>query len=191
VPDWLEPVPGTESSPLQLYRFCTEALSPLPDCMRRALIPPRFLEAASRLDCVNDLFVILSVRPETKHEPSSQSVSCRKFARYGLGPQGSVWSLATGSGDCRGAELRNRNSPPSRSSVPRTCRPFCRPGRSAFTPRAVLPAASPFPTDGPTWQAMRLSRNRRWGHPDLIRLVEKLSREAAARMAGPACWSAT
>ncbi|MBA3446370.1 MAG: penicillin-insensitive murein endopeptidase [Pseudaminobacter sp.] len=34
-------------------------------------------------------------------------------------------------------------------------------------------------TDGPTWQAMRLSRNRRWGHPTMIRLVEKLSREAA------------
>ncbi|MGB3389837.1 MAG: penicillin-insensitive murein endopeptidase [Pseudaminobacter sp.] len=35
-------------------------------------------------------------------------------------------------------------------------------------------------TDGPTWQAMRLSRNRRWGHPTMIRLVEKLSRDAVA-----------
>lgn len=35
-------------------------------------------------------------------------------------------------------------------------------------------------TDGPTWQAMRLSRNRRWGHPTMIALVEKLSRAAAA-----------
>ena len=34
--------------------------------------------------------------------------------------------------------------------------------------------------DGPTWQAMRLSRNRRWGHPTMIRLVEKLSRDAVA-----------
>jgi penicillin-insensitive murein DD-endopeptidase len=33
-------------------------------------------------------------------------------------------------------------------------------------------------TDGPTWQAMRLSRNRRWGHPKMITLVEKLSRAA-------------
>ncbi len=33
-------------------------------------------------------------------------------------------------------------------------------------------------TDGPTWQAMRLSRNRRWGHPTMVRLVEKLSRDA-------------
>lgn len=34
--------------------------------------------------------------------------------------------------------------------------------------------------DGPRWQAMRLSRNRRWGHPELIRTVERLSRDAAA-----------
>jgi penicillin-insensitive murein endopeptidase len=33
-------------------------------------------------------------------------------------------------------------------------------------------------TDGPDWQAMRLSRNRRWGHPDMIALLERLSREA-------------
>src|SRR5262245_21330897 len=35
-------------------------------------------------------------------------------------------------------------------------------------------------TDGPTWQAMRLSRNRRWGHPAMINLIERLSREAVA-----------
>jgi len=34
-------------------------------------------------------------------------------------------------------------------------------------------------TDGPTWQAMRLSRNRRWGHPKMIGLLEKLSRDGA------------
>lgn len=35
-------------------------------------------------------------------------------------------------------------------------------------------------TDGPTWQAMRLSRNRRWGHPTMIKVVERLSRDAVA-----------
>ena len=33
-------------------------------------------------------------------------------------------------------------------------------------------------TDGPHWQAMRLSRNRRWGHPEMIALLERFSREA-------------
>lgn len=32
--------------------------------------------------------------------------------------------------------------------------------------------------DGPNWQAMRLSRNRRWGHPEMIATLERLSREA-------------
>lgn len=33
--------------------------------------------------------------------------------------------------------------------------------------------------DGPNWQAMRLSRNRRWGHPELIATVEQLATDAA------------
>ncbi|WP_299147320.1 penicillin-insensitive murein endopeptidase [uncultured Tateyamaria sp.] len=32
---------------------------------------------------------------------------------------------------------------------------------------------------GPTWQAMRLSRNRNWGHPELVDMVKKLSVKAA------------
>ncbi len=34
------------------------------------------------------------------------------------------------------------------------------------------------PETGPTWQAMRLSRNRNWGHPDTIAFIQRLSREA-------------
>ena len=34
------------------------------------------------------------------------------------------------------------------------------------------------PETGPTWQAMRLSRNRNWGHPDAIAYVQELSRKA-------------
>lgn len=34
------------------------------------------------------------------------------------------------------------------------------------------------PETGPTWQAMRLSRNRNWGHPEMIAFVQDLSREA-------------
>ena len=38
------------------------------------------------------------------------------------------------------------------------------------------------PETGPTWQAMRLSRNRNWGHPQLVDFLVGLSR--AAREAG-------
>jgi len=34
------------------------------------------------------------------------------------------------------------------------------------------------PETGPTWQAMRLSRNRNWGHPETIAFVQDLSRAA-------------
>lgn len=35
------------------------------------------------------------------------------------------------------------------------------------------------PETGPTWQAMRLSRNRNWGHPTTINFIQKLSAKAA------------
>ncbi len=41
--------------------------------------------------------------------------------------------------------------------------------------RGCFSGAKTLPVDGPTWQAMRLSRNRRWGHPTLVRILEDLS----------------
>lgn len=34
------------------------------------------------------------------------------------------------------------------------------------------------PVNGPTWQVMRLSRNRNWGHPALIKTLEHLAKKA-------------
>ncbi|MCO8143874.1 penicillin-insensitive murein endopeptidase [Rhodovulum tesquicola] len=34
------------------------------------------------------------------------------------------------------------------------------------------------PETGPTWQAMRLSRNRNWGHPETIAFIRRFSAEA-------------
>lgn len=48
-----------------------------------------------------------------------------------------------------------------------------------FYSKGCISGAIAIPTDGPTWQAMRLSRNRRWGHPQMIALVERLSKDAA------------
>ena len=44
--------------------------------------------------------------------------------------------------------------------------------------RGCLAGAVALPVDGPAWQAMRLSRNRNWGHPKLISLVEQLANES-------------
>jgi penicillin-insensitive murein endopeptidase len=48
-----------------------------------------------------------------------------------------------------------------------------------FYAKGCLAGAAALPIDGPAWQAMRLSRNRNWGHPDLVALVEKLGIEAS------------
>lgn len=51
-----------------------------------------------------------------------------------------------------------------------------------IAPRAIggyaggcLAGARALPIDGPAWQAMRLDRNRNWGHPDLVRWVERFA----------------
>jgi len=41
-----------------------------------------------------------------------------------------------------------------------------------------LSGAVPLPVDGPAWQEMRLSRNRNWGHPELIALIERFGLDA-------------
>jgi penicillin-insensitive murein DD-endopeptidase len=41
-----------------------------------------------------------------------------------------------------------------------------------------LAGAIALPINGPTWQVMRLSRNRNWGHPNLIAFLERLAEKA-------------
>ncbi|WP_417250383.1 penicillin-insensitive murein endopeptidase [Celeribacter sp.] len=47
--------------------------------------------------------------------------------------------------------------------------------------KGCVGGAVQLPETGPTWQAMRLSRNRNWGHTTLIDFVKDLSRKAAAQ----------
>jgi penicillin-insensitive murein DD-endopeptidase len=54
-----------------------------------------------------------------------------------------------------------------------------------FYAKGCLAGGTALPIDGPAWQAMRLSRNRNWGHPELVSLVEKLGTEAQARDGWP------
>ncbi|MEO1066389.1 MAG: penicillin-insensitive murein endopeptidase [Pseudomonadota bacterium] len=44
--------------------------------------------------------------------------------------------------------------------------------------RGCLAGGTNIEIDGPAWQVMRLSRNRNWGHPSLIRYVERLAKDA-------------
>jgi penicillin-insensitive murein DD-endopeptidase len=44
--------------------------------------------------------------------------------------------------------------------------------------KGCLAGGVSIPVNGPAWQAMRLSRNRNWGHPALVGLVQRLAIEA-------------
>src|SRR5437660_11915898 len=44
-----------------------------------------------------------------------------------------------------------------------------------FYAKGCIAGAEALPINGDTWQVMRLSRNRNWGHPQLIALLERLS----------------
>ena len=48
-----------------------------------------------------------------------------------------------------------------------------------FYAKGCLAGAASLPVDGPYWQAMRLSRNRHYGHPALVAYLERLAKTAA------------
>ena len=48
-----------------------------------------------------------------------------------------------------------------------------------FYSKGCLAGAKALPINGKTWQVMRLSRNRNWGHPNLVDMLERLSTKGA------------
>ena len=46
-----------------------------------------------------------------------------------------------------------------------------------FYTRGCLAGGVALPINGKTWQVMRLSRNRNWGHPELIAFMERLAQK--------------
>ena len=41
--------------------------------------------------------------------------------------------------------------------------------------RGCLAGGMALPVNGPTWQVMRLSRNRNWAHPEMIKVLERIA----------------
>jgi penicillin-insensitive murein DD-endopeptidase len=54
-----------------------------------------------------------------------------------------------------------------------------------FYAKGCLAGAKPLPVDGPGWQAMRLSRNRMWGHPSLVTYIEQFAKDAKEKDGWP------
>jgi penicillin-insensitive murein endopeptidase len=47
-----------------------------------------------------------------------------------------------------------------------------------FYSKGCLAGGEALPINGKTWQVMRLSRNRNWGHPELVQFLERLANQA-------------
>jgi penicillin-insensitive murein endopeptidase len=68
---------------------------------------------------------------------------------------------------------------PAKQLFGRETTPTPPPTRSiGFYSKGCIAGAVALPINGPTWQVMRLSRNRFWGHPNLIRFIERLADKA-------------
>src|SRR6202007_2103788 len=77
--------------------------------------------------------------------------------------------------------LQNPDAPstPAKELFARKSTPFPGPSRSIggyFD--GCLAGGVPLPITGPAWQVMRLSRNRNWGNPQLVRFIERLATSA-------------
>jgi len=82
------------------------------------------------------------------------------------------------------AKPENRSTP-ARELFARKTTPAALPTRSiGFYTKGCLAGAVALPLNGETWQVMRVSRNRNWGHPILVQFIEQLS-ERAARSGWP------
>jgi penicillin-insensitive murein endopeptidase len=66
-------------------------------------------------------------------------------------------------------ELFARKSEPTKAA----------PRAIGFYAHGCLTGGEALPINGPTWQVMRLSRNRNWGHPRLVRFLKHLADKGA------------
>jgi penicillin-insensitive murein endopeptidase len=74
--------------------------------------------------------------------------------------------------------LANPDSPttPAKELFARRTEPLAGAARSiGFYANGCLAGGVALPISGPTWQVMRLSRNRNWGNPELIEFLERFA----------------
>src|SRR5712675_3459866 len=77
--------------------------------------------------------------------------------------------------------LTNPDAPsiPAKELFARKSTPIPGPSRSIGGDfNGCLAGAESLPITGPTWPVMRLSRNRKWGTPQLIRFIERFATNA-------------
>ncbi len=90
-----------------------------------------------------------------------------------------AWILALAAALLAGMPAVVRADEPAKQAFGKQALPAAaRPQSIGFYSKGCMAGAVAIPVDGPHWQVMRLSRNRRWGHPELIRTIESLAVKA-------------
>ena len=75
--------------------------------------------------------------------------------------------------------IKARNDVPAKQLFGKASEPApLKPRAIGSYARGCLAGGKAIAVDGPSWQVMRLSRNRNWGHPQLIDFLEKLAKDA-------------
>jgi penicillin-insensitive murein DD-endopeptidase len=128
--------------------------------------------------------------PRTVARPSSDSLVTPLVLLASLLFLGSAPALAQ---DTAAQEATRRamvlaQSPPNAAKVlfGRETAPSTGPAQSIGAyERGCLSGAVALPADGPSWQVMRPSRNRAWGHPVLIAFLERLAQKLPVQAGWP------
>ena len=100
---------------------------------------------------------------------SSDQGASKQVGYITLTPSNSIGSKTP---DVKANRLFAAKSQPSRQS----------PAAIGSYAKGCLAGGEALPESGPTWQAMRLSRNRNWGHPETIQFIKDLSDKAAQEL---------
>jgi len=127
----------------------------------------------------------LSVTPGAEQVAAAQKATQQKKVRTTTTKSGSTTKAKRSVKKSKGAKAKaaRKGPPPTPAKAlfgaAKTPAPLA--ARSiGFYAKGCLAGGNAIPIDGPAWQVMRLSRNRNWGHPRLISLIERLAVDVKA-----------
>lgn len=123
-----------------------------------------------------------AVRPKGKNVPETTATIDKK----------SVAAKASKDTPTTAAKPDKAKAKQSKNNIPAKKLFGAKKQAAALKPRAIgfyskgcLAGAARLPDNGKAWQAMRLSRNRHWGHPKLIALLQRFATEVQEKDGWP------
>ncbi len=149
-------------------------------------LPPPSAKALSELPWLKET-PKPAVRPKAKNAPAATATITPKPAK----PTPVATTPTTDNGD-KPSTTKQANKKPKKKLVPAKKLFGAKRQAAALRPRAIgfyskgcLAGAARLPDNGKAWQAMRLSRNRHWGHPKMVALLQRFATEVQEKDGWP------